>query len=533
MRKSRNNTREYTPSVTTFQRSDPQNLKREISTNRQKNYQDDTIIYGDDDALPLRIAQHVEDSPAASSCLETHAQFIRGAGFSNPELMKIVINGDGDTLWDLHCILSESLSVFWGFAVNLKFNRLGKITMAFDMSFESCRFKKPEGNSPYITNIVYNPYFGTTEYSKQFSVTYPVWDGKPDKLAEQMATLKKDFHGQAYYYGRTGPLSRFYPKPKYWSTRKWMYIDAKIQEAHAENMDNGWFQSVLMNVIGDPNEWSKNPKYQVEYEVNGVKKTRSTKTIGQEFNEEMAESFSGSKKMGSVQVHWAKNKETSTVVEEFPSDSNADLFLALQDLTTKNITIGTRTPSILANISEGVSLGSAGSEIQKAIELMQSNTSSWRQQLENFYNNVLGQNMETPFPDQVKIVNFNPVTQPIDVPDKFWNTLNPATKTQFIKDNFPNIKIIEPVAATTQVVNPDGTVTETPVPTAPAGNESVRTWSMADLNKIQKIVARYNLSIAEPQNPKALTFDQAKQILQGYGLTDLDINAWIVKPDEL
>jgi len=214
VRKSRRKS-ENTPSLTVYGAGAPSNLKREISTNAQKNYQDGTIIYGDDDALPLRIAQAVEDSPATSSCLETHAQFIKGAGFSNPDLMNIKVDGAGTTLWQLHCALAESLSIFWGFAANLKFNKAGKIQKAYHMSFESCRFKKPEVDTPYITSLVYNPYFGTTEYKKDYSREYPIWDGKEDELAIQMATLKKDFPGQVYYYGRTGPLSRFYPKPKY------------------------------------------------------------------------------------------------------------------------------------------------------------------------------------------------------------------------------------------------------------------------------------------------------------------------------
>jgi hypothetical protein len=525
-----------TPSVTVFG-ARPENLKREISTNAQKNYSDNTIIYGDDDALPLRIAQAVDDSPATSSCLETHAQFIKGAGFTNPQLQKIKVDDSGTTLWDLHARLSETISLFWGFAVNFKYNKAGKILQAFDMSFESCRFKKPEGDSPFITEIVYNPYFGTTEYRKEFSKIYPVWDGKPDHLAMQIATLKKEFPGQIYYYGRTGPLSRFYPKPKYWSGRKWIYIDGKIQEAHAENMDNGWFQSVLMNVIGDPSEMSKNPRYQEEYEdSSGNKRKRSTKTVGEEFNEQMGATFSGSKKMGTVQVHWSKNYDTATKIQPFPANTNADLFLALQDLTTKNITIATRTPSILANISEGVSLGSAGSEIQKAIELMQANTLPWRQVLENFYNEVLFPNMAEPPTDRVQIINYNPITEPVDMPDKFWEELNKETRLEFIKANFPGITIVPDLmpqtAPGTAPVEVDPVTGET-IPAPPAGNESLRTWSMSDLNKIQKIVARYNLSLSDPSNAKALTFEQAKQILMSYGLTESDINAWIVKPDEL
>lgn len=450
MRHPKTKNRPNNPQVTVFSRN-PENLKRQESTNAQKNYQDDTIIYGEDDALPLRIAQAVEESPATSSCLETVAQFIKGSGFSNPELQKIKIDEAGTTLWDLHCTLSDSISIFWGFSVNLKFGKTGKITRAYQLSFESCRFKKPEDGSPYIKTIVYNPYFGVDAlYKKEFTKEYPVYTNDPKELTEQMgaykdANGKNIFPGQVYYYGKTSPLSRFYPKPKYWSAKKWIYIDGRIQEAHAENLDNGWFQSVLMNVIGNPSEMSTNPKYQKTYtDEAGVERKKSTHTKGEEFNDVMSETFSGSKKMGTVQVHWSQNETQSTKIQAFPTNTNADLFLALQELTTKNITIATRVLSILANISEGVSLGSGGSEMQKAVEIQQSRATEWQMVLENFYNDVLVPNLaQGASTEKVKIVAYNPITVPVEIEDKFWNVLDDREKRNFVRQHFPSTGIKE------------------------------------------------------------------------------------------
>jgi hypothetical protein len=68
---------------------------------------------------------------------------------------------------------------------------------------------------------------------------------------------------------------------------------------------------------------------------------------------------------------------------------------------------------------------------------------------------------------------------------------------------------------------------------APAANTAMRTWGQADINKIQKIVKRYDMGLTDPSNEKALTLEQAKQFLRSYGLTDEEMNAWIVTPDEL
>lgn len=516
------------PYPVTFHRN-PEALTREISTNRQKNWSSDTIIYGEDDALPLRIAQAVQESPATGACLDTIGQFIKGSGFSDKKLMDFVIDDQGTTLWQLHCILAESLALFHGFSVNFKYSRQGTITTAYPMSFESVRFKKPVGDSKEITAVKYNPYFGTDEYQEHFTKEYPVYDIK--QVKNQIQEDFKTFPGQVYYYGKVSPLYRFYPMPTYWRAKKWIYVDGKIQEFHSENLDNGFFQSVLMNVIGDPNAMSKNPKYQEEYEdEQGVKKKRPRITVGEEFGIQMQQTFSGTKKAGNVMVMWSNNADQAVKVQQFPNNTNSDLFTALQDLTTKNITIATRVPSILANISEGVSLGSAGSEIQKAVELMQSRVVEDQQRLMSFYNDVLLPNFVDAPNGEVSIVNFNPISEPVEIEDKFWEFLNDEEKAEFIKTHIPGIKLIrkknEVVAQPT--INPE---TGEEVPPPPAPNEALKDINQKQMDRILNIAARYSIGLVDPTNKKALTFEQAKAFLLSFGITEAEIPKWLVNPE--
>jgi len=516
-------------------------LERQPTVPSQTNSLDDIIIYGEDNALPLRIAQAVEESPAASSCIDTIAQFIKGSGFSDPELMKLIVDKNGTTLWDFHCGLADTLALLWGFAVNFKFNEKGKITNSYQMSFESCRFKRPVGKSPYITHIKFNPYFGTGLKTQTDTVEYEVFD--PKQALETIGTLKgkerKDWTGQVYYYGKTSPLSRFYPKPKYWSAKEAIQADHKLQEFHNEELDNGFFQSVLINAIGDPNQMSKNPRLQKEItKDDGTKAKVATKTIGEEFNEQMQANFSGSKKAGTAMVLWSLNENQSVKVSAFPTGINGDRIIATQDSITKTITIATKVPSILANISEGVSLGSGGSEIQKAVELMQSRTVEWRLVLENFYNTVMLPNLDNATAARVKIQNFNPISEPVEIDDKFWEFMNEQEKVAFIKKNLPQIEIIRtpvvvaPVTPAPTVDPVTGETVQQPATTSQP-NEALKNLKIADLNKIQKIVARYNLWKVNPQDAKALTYDQAKQMLSSFGFTEEELNAWLVTPDEL
>jgi hypothetical protein len=525
--------RTVSPYPQSFDRT-PKNLVRQATTQAQRNFIEDTIVWGQEDAFPLKLAQAVQRSPAASACISTRSQFIKGSGFTDKTLMKQKVN-ETDTLWSLHCKLSDILALFRGFAVNLKFNGVGEITKVYDMAFESIRFVKPADDlNVNIDRIKYNPYFGTKEFQKKYTKEYCLYD--KEGLASQIESMRDTFPGQVYYYGRTSPLFRFYPMPEYWSAEKWIEIDGKIQEFHAENLDNGFFQSVLMNIIGDPNQPSKNPKYVVTETVNGQTVQRSTKTVGEEFSEMMSEQFSGAKKAGNVMALWSLNQDQAAKVNAFPNNTNADLFTTLQDLTTKNITIATKTPSILANISEGVSLGSAGSEIQKAIELMQATVVEDQHALMDFYNDILLPGMG--IAARVELVNYSPVTITPEIDDKVFEWLNDEEKAEWVKKAYPNITIKRTFAATTPAPTstPGQPLTEeqpTPAPAPPTGNSALANLGLAKLNKVQKLVLRYNLGLTDPSNPKALTYEQAKQLLMAEGFTEQEMDAWLVKPEEL
>jgi YHS domain-containing protein len=528
------------PSPATFKISTPVALKREATTLAQKDFLENTIIYGEDNAFPLRLAKAVEDSPATSSCIRTRTKFIRGASFSDPELMKIKVNNKGQTLWDLHDTLCKSFGLFEGFAVNFKYNKGNRFLEVHDMSFESVRFVKPEDDlATEINQVKYNPYFGTVEYDQKYTKLYNLFN--LETVKQEHAEAGNAYMGQVYYFGTTSPLHRFYPFPTYYSAKHWISADAKFQEFMDQELENGFFQSVLFNMIGDPNAPSGNPKYQETYTEDGVQNTRSTKTVGEEFNEMMAENFSGSKKAGTAMVLWALTQEAAATLSAFPAEILSDRLETKQNLTTKNITIATNVMAILANISEGVNLGSGGSELQKAVEIMQANTADERVRLEQFYNEILLPNLQVEGNPslrgkKVEIVNYSPITVPVEINDKVWEWLNDDEKAAFVKKNMPNITIIrpqmgvqQPLPGTEQELDEEGQ----PLPAPPPPNEALKNLNMQQITRVQKIVARYNIGLVEPENAKALTFEQAKAFLLSYGLTESDIPNWLITQDQL
>lgn len=502
MRRPSKNFRSVNPNPTVF------NLKRQPNVTSQVRYDEKTIIYGEDDSLPLRIAKTVQQSPATTACLRVISDFMKGSHFSDKSLMNIKINKYGTTLWDLHSQLCDSYSLFQGFAVNHKYNIEGIITGAYIMPFENVRLTKADDRG-LIEWVKYNPYFGTQEYKKSMTESYPVYD--KEKVLLQIDEMGAEFPGQVYYYGSTRPLQRFYPVPDYWSAEFWINIDAKIQEFHKNNLENGFFQSVLMTMYGDPSQPSSNPEYQKKDENGEI---ISTKTIGEEFNEKMSEQFSGSEKAGNVLTMWYLNPDAVPKIQAFPNTNNSDLFTTLQNLTTKNITIATNVPAILANIHEGVSLGSDGNTIQQAIRLMQSRVVDQQNKLLDYYNNVLLPGMG--IDKKVEIVKYTPVEEPVDVADKFWDILTDDEKRLYIQKNISGIQLITPVTPVNPNTQP---VISTDV------NENLKNLTARQLQQIQRIVKKYN--------KEELTFEQAKQLLKsGFAFSDDDVDTWLITPEE-
>ncbi|HZI25022.1 MAG TPA: hypothetical protein VFD46_08095 [Chryseolinea sp.] len=425
-----------------FQNFNPLSLIRQPATSGQINKQSNYILYGENDAFPLKLSKAVEESPATSACISTLADFIEGDGFSVPEVGKIIVNKRGETFDDIHCQISTSFATYEGFALNVKYSILGKITELRVMSFENCRLSVPDaaGN---ISKIHYNPYYGTGDYRIQQTVIYDAYDPDPAVVQYQIKRDKNKYKGQIYYVGTTKALHRFYPQPEYYSAKFWMSVDSLIGSYWFNNLENGFLQSVIFKLIGDPSLPSKNPRYQ---DANG----NSTKTVGEEFSDMMSERFSGAERVGNIMTWWAANKEEFPEVQAFPSDAKADVFTSVQKATIQNITISTKVPAILANISEGVSLGSDGNTILAAVKLMQQRVVKKHHYLERIYTQLFS-NWKDPVNYEISILHYSLYESDNTVDDNIWQEMTSEERRNWIKKN-TNIELVD-IVQTQQAQN--------------------------------------------------------------------------------
>lgn len=389
---------------------------------------DKYLPFGNNDAFPLEWAKAVSDSPSASSCLSTIKDFIEGFGFSDTELEKLVVNSKGETFWQIHQKTVDDASEFYGFYWLLRFNALGTPTEWEVLPFQNCRLGKPD-DVGYISKIYYNPFFGTSEYktkNKDQTVIFDVFN--PSVVKQQIAEQKDKFKGQVFFFGTTTPLSPYYPVNEAISSTKWMKIESGVSDYHEDNLNNGFLQPFMLVMKGNPSDPSSNPDYANE-NGEGI-----PATVAQEFDDVISKNFMGAKRVGNMFVQWVNNGEEAPTAVALPSNNNGDLFVTLDNQATKKITVAWKVPGILANISEGVSLGGDGNAVRVAVKLMQQRVIKKQRILTDNYQNIL-KIFKTPYTQDITIVPYNPYPEMEILDQKIWDALTVEEQREWINDN--------------------------------------------------------------------------------------------------
>jgi hypothetical protein len=416
-------------------------IQREFAYSSQIDTQAKHIPYGITDSFPQQLSTLVKGSPTATSCLSTVADFIAGEGFNlGKDLENLIINPNGLKFHRFHNIQSEVFAENWGVATLVKFNKVGDITELHDIPFGYCRLGKPDDNG-VISKIHYNPYFGTALYRHTDTEIYDVYN--PDAAPVQFARNPK-WKGQIHWMALRGNGHPFYPIPDYYSAEKWMNIEKNAAVYFDENLENGFLTPAILKVHGNPND----PSGQKDNEGNDIPK-------GVLFDSEMTKNFSGAKRVGQLWAFWADNKDEFPEVEPFPTNQNAEMHRVTDEHAIKKITIATKVPAILANISEGVSLGGDGNTIRAAVKLMQQRVKRPQSLLIDYYMSMLTRMVKDKrVTDSISIVPYNPFPEFEAIDPQVWEVLSVEEKRKWINDH-TEIELIEtePVAPAAPVEN--------------------------------------------------------------------------------
>jgi len=394
-------------------------VQREFAYSSQIDLQGHYLPFGPYNAFPNKLADLIEGSPTATACISTISDFIIGEGFNKgKELEKKKVNPQGLTLFQYHAIMGNTLATYWGMAAIIKYTKGGAFAAAYPVPFNYCRLGKPD-DAGIISKIHYNPYFGTGEYRSQDTEIYDSF--APEQAITQFAG-DKNWKGQIFWFGIRDRKDPFYPMPDYVSAKEWMNVEKNAAVYFDNNLENGFLQEVVMKMIGDPNDPS------------GLKNSAGEDIPkGQAFNDEMSKNFGkGAKTRHRMIAAWGANKEEWPEIMAIPNSANSDLFRTQDDQATKKITIAMKVPGILANISEGVSLGGDGNTLRAATKVMQQRVKPFQAILTDHYDMLLKLMGST---ESVTIVPYNAFPETENVDPQVWAELTPEERRKWIADH--------------------------------------------------------------------------------------------------
>lgn len=437
-------------SLTTKIYSFATNLWRQATRRENLTYDKYLPYFNDHDNFPLKWHKAISESPSATACVSTIQDFLEGFDFSDPELSKRVVNYKGETFYQIHQRTCKDFGEFEGFVWHFMFDATGKITEWDVLPFENVRLGKPDDRG-YISKILYNPFFGTKDFKIQKdTVEYDCFN--PAYVKQQILKNGANYRGQVLFVGTTTALSRFYPLPEAHSALNWMESEAGIARYFREKIKNGFLQSFMLIMKGNPSEPSKNPEYSSVPE--GERITRA-----QEFDQVISENFMGADEAGNLMVQWVDNPDEKPEIVAFPSTASTEMFVTADLQATKKITTAFKVLSILANIHEGVSLGGDGNQIRVAVKLQQQRAIKKQRVLTDAYERIW-KLFSKPYTEGITIVPYNPYPEMEVLDQKIWDALTTEEKRKWIEEN-TDIELI-------QELTPEDleTVPQTTVPAA-------------------------------------------------------------------
>lgn len=395
-------------------------IQREFVYSPQVDTSSKHLIYGPYDNYPQLLADYVKGSPTATSCLSTLSDFITGEGFNlGEDIENMPLNAQGLKFFQFHTIQADTFAHNWGVATLVKYNKAGGITQMFDIPFGYCRLMEPDDNG-VISKIAYNPYFGTSLYQRKDTEYYDVFN----PVAAVMQAQKPGWKGQIHWMGLRDSKNPNYPEPDFMSASKWMRVEKNSAIYFDENLENGFLTPTILKLFGDPNDPS------------GMKDDKGDDiTKGTAMDKELTQNFAGAKRVGQIITFWASNKEEFPTVEPFPSNANAEMHRVTDEHAIKKITIATKVPAILANISEGVSLGGDGNTIRAAVKLMQQRVKRPQSILIEYYNSMLKHFVGYTNTEPITIVPYNPFPELEAVDPNVWAEMTPQERRKWIKDH--------------------------------------------------------------------------------------------------
>ena len=409
------------------------NLFRGEAPKNKQDRSNNILPYGTANDFPIRITEAIYDSPIATGALNKLKKYIGGDGFSDVEFAKLIVNSNKETNDDLLKKVVEDYTYLRGFAIHVTYNQVYKIIALRHVPFETCRLTIPDkdGNVDFIA---VNPFFGLADYKKAQTEHYHVFE--PTKVSQQHAEENDLYKGQIFWYAETKINNRFYPVPDYYSAMNDIVADAKTGTYRERLVDNNFYQSTLIQMIGDPDE-------KIALNESGTSFT----TVGEELDRDLR-NMTGGEMAGSAMVLWSRTAESSAKITSFPNNYTDKISEAFIKQVQQNICMAVGVHPVLIGIDQSGALGQ-NNLLLNAIKMLQQNVNEPQREIERVFQTIY-KNWNVPI--DVSTITVRPLSLNVDLPDYVLANLTTEEKRKLIAKNY-DVELIETADLVTQTMN--------------------------------------------------------------------------------
>lgn len=189
----------------------PSFAQKRVSTRDDKSLQIQS--YDFDNIYPQRIRNAVNSSGTGTSCTNLYAKHLRGRGFKNEDLEKLVVNEKNQTLGDVHKLICYDKALYNGFAIHIGYNALMQVTSIKHIPFEFVRLSLADDRGVIRSCKIYSDW--AKESGKAFDKSkvkeVDLYTDDPEMMYHQINGCGgfENWNGHILYYSDKG--NNIYP----------------------------------------------------------------------------------------------------------------------------------------------------------------------------------------------------------------------------------------------------------------------------------------------------------------------------------
>jgi hypothetical protein len=377
--------------------------------------------------FPQYLIKLVNSSPTGKPCSSRLKRFVMGKGFQNPANENKKVNPE-ETLLQLHRKVSADFAFFSRFALLVHPTAKGTVEQIRYIPAEMVRWGAPDENF-MVQDAYYNPFILTGDVRRISleNCLYPTWElGSMDarRIREDIKRVEKRggvYKGHIFFFHLTDERNRIYSRPEYFAGEDYLALDQQIGLFHSRNVKNNFFLGGVMNVFGNPEQGIADRDGDIYT------------TLGEEFQKQMADSFSGAENAGSLLVNWIQEQGQEASVVPFQPNTHHEMFLLLNDLVEQKLSTLFGIPLILLGKPTAGKLGE-NQEIRNAIAFTNETTEHYRTTLETIYTTLFADLKG--FSRNAAALKIQPIQDFTDLPDAIFQSLTPKQKEEYLFESY-------------------------------------------------------------------------------------------------